>query len=334
MGKAPYTTCWSKQKEDTDMSENRMSETVHRMVDIGRNRRNARLDEKEIVLTKNTMVSFGMCWQCYGRQEIPLPEHIDQNNREELVKYIQSVLNQVPIPCDGEVVDYSDELDEESEIYCYSYEEKANYMEQESGRLRVVWENLNEGICGDYTGEPDDVNLLRFTVYIKRGDQYEEVDDASYCTNIPADTEPEILLKGLQLLLKEYDVLQRDPYVSVKKIGERLSHMSPEDFKVITPDMIRTGIEQGIVKFVQDPNMEIGTVCRIGENWFYSSGESGEEQSPEEYVRNTGIDDLVSEVYETLDSFRKDGPELRDEYFYYYDYLRENLKGTNPAHEN
>lgn len=38
---------------------------------------------------------------------------------------------------------------------------------------------------------------------------------------------------------------------------------------MITEDMVREGIRNGSVRFVKDPNMEHGTVCQIGDNWFY-----------------------------------------------------------------
>ena len=291
------------------------------------------IDKDTIKVTKD-YVSFDMYWECHGRQEIPLPKGIDKDDTDALIKYIKSVWNKVPIPTSGDTVDMSDELNEEGEIYCYTEEMEENYMAQESGRLRVEWENLNEGLCGDYTGKPDDINFLRFTVYVRSGDSYEQVDDASYCTEMPADTEPEILLKALKLLLEEYSVLQWNSDVSVKKIGERLSHMCPEDFMVITDDMIRAGIRKNIVKFVIDPNMKSGTVCQIGDNWFYFGGPSAEAQNPEEYVKNTGEDDLVREICDVLDCFRHDGPENRDEYLYYYAYLRENLEKAVPDHED
>lgn len=99
--------------------------------------------------------------------------------------------------------------------------------------IRVSLVNLDEGINGDYNEEdPDDVNLLRFDVSYRDPSQgindWEEVDDASYCTNIDANSTKEHLEKVVRKLFNRY----RDVYNhirtggSVKKMGEELSHIS------------------------------------------------------------------------------------------------------------
>lgn len=107
--------------------------------------------------------------------------------------------------------------------------------------LRVDWYNAGEGICGDYNpDDPQDVNLLRFDVYImektKAGNDSDKdwiaVEDASYCTNMPANASNEILEKSLKYIFSEYrDVIDQYPYSSLKKLGERLSWISDLDFK-------------------------------------------------------------------------------------------------------
>ena len=53
-------------------------------------------------------------------------------------------------------------------------------MLEEDG-IRVEWEDIGEGICGDYNPEdPDDIPLLRFSVSILLDGQWEAVEDASY----------------------------------------------------------------------------------------------------------------------------------------------------------
>lgn len=90
-------------------------------------------------------------------------------------------------------------------------------------KFRADWYNAGEGITGDYNPEdPNDVNLLRFDIYYKVDDDWEEVEDASYCTNVAASTDVTRLRELLQHIFSEY----RDtdyPSSSVKKIGERLS---------------------------------------------------------------------------------------------------------------
>ena len=101
-------------------------------------------------------------------------------------------------------------------------------MELVQDNVKVVFENLGEGYNGDYNeNDPEDENLLRFTVYVKDGEIWEQVDDASYCTLVSADTEKEKLQELLNMLMDEfYAVLHDDIHASVKKLGERLSHIS------------------------------------------------------------------------------------------------------------
>lgn len=94
---------------------------------------------------------------------------------------------------------------------------------------------------------------------------------------------------------------------------------------MITKDRVFLGIERGVIKLVVDPNMESGTVCQIGDNWFYFGGLTAEELSPEEYVKNVPKEDIVREIYEVLEDFRKDEGDLSDEYGYYDAVLSEAL---------
>ena len=106
--------------------------------------------------------------------------------------------------------------------------------------LRVDWYNADEGLCGDYDSEnPEDINLLRFDMYVMReperwddsDDGWRAVEDASYCTNMPANASEEILERALRTIFREYrDVIDGFPYRSVKKVGEALSHIFDTDF--------------------------------------------------------------------------------------------------------
>jgi transcription elongation factor Elf1 len=104
----------------------------------------------------------------------------------------------------------------------------------DNDKIRVDWYDAGEGLSGDYNPEgPDDIHLLRFDVYKKVGEDWEEVEDASYCTRMPADSNLELLVHGLYIIFKEYNnVLEDDPTASVKKLGEALSWISPEDLTV------------------------------------------------------------------------------------------------------
>lgn len=107
------------------------------------------------------------------------------------------------------------------------------HLEYEEGGVRVCWEDIGEGICGDYDpDDPDDIPLLRFYVDIFRDGKWEEVEDASYCTQMPVTTPKPTLDRALRFLHAEYkDALSGYPYTSVKKLGERLSWISPDQFE-------------------------------------------------------------------------------------------------------
>ena len=98
--------------------------------------------------------------------------------------------------------------------------------------LRVEWYNAGEGLCGDFNPEdPEDENLLRFDVYCKYTDSEDwvPVDDASYCTQVSADTSKNRLVELLTIIFNRYEDVIRD-YInygtSVKKLGEELSWIS------------------------------------------------------------------------------------------------------------
>ena len=108
-----------------------------------------------------------------------------------------------------------------------------------NSRLRVDWINLGEGYSGDYNeDDPDDENLLRFDVYAaadpdpnnELDDGWVMVEDASYCTQVPASTDPEELERLLRAIFDRYDDVI-DDYIkhgtSVKKLGEELSWIAP-----------------------------------------------------------------------------------------------------------
>lgn len=97
---------------------------------------------------------------------------------------------------------------------------------------------------------------------------------------------------------------------------------------MITKEMVRDGIHNGSINFVKDPNMEHGTVCQIGDGWFYFGCLKAEELDPDEYVESMPEDDVVGLVFNTLEEFREDGA-FDDEYAYYEAYLTERWSASN-----
>lgn len=63
--------------------------------------------------------------------------------------------------------------------------------------------------------------------------------------------------------------------------------------------------------------MGSGTVCSIGDNWFYFGGLTAEELSPEEYLKEVPKQDIVDEIFTVLEDFKKYEAEFGDEYRYY-----------------
>ena len=100
---------------------------------------------------------------------------------------------------------------------------------------------------------------------------------------------------------------------------------------MITEDMVREGIRNGSVRFVKDPNMEHGTVCQIGDNWFYFGCLKAEELDHDEYVKAMPEADVVGLICNTLDEFRKSGETFEDEYAYYEAYLNEQREKAIPT---
>lgn len=115
---------------------------------------------------------------------------------------------------------------------CEGQNEDELVMQLEKDNVRAEWVNIGEGVSGDYDPEdPNDIQLLRFEISIRDEEEWVEVDDSSYCTQMPADTPNKILERALQVILDEYvSALRAHPGASVKKLGERLSWISPNDF--------------------------------------------------------------------------------------------------------
>jgi hypothetical protein len=92
--------------------------------------------------------------------------------------------------------------------------------------VRVEWTDLGEGVDGDYDPtNPEDVALLRFDISRWNGFDWEPVDDASYCTNVPASTDTDTLMTLLQEIMNEVGDDVRGG-ISIKKKCEGLSWLS------------------------------------------------------------------------------------------------------------
>lgn len=96
--------------------------------------------------------------------------------------------------------------------------------------------------------------------------------------------------------------------------------------EIITKEMVTEAYKQGLVRLdTIAPDEEFGTICRIGDCWFFFGGELADSLSPEEYKKDIPEETIIEEVYHTLEDFRKNKEDFGDEYLYYYYYLEENL---------
>jgi hypothetical protein len=94
------------------------------------------------------------------------------------------------------------------------------------GNVRIDWVNLGEGYDGDYDPEnPDDVNLLRFDVYRNNGIDWVEVEDGSYCTQVPAKSN-HITLRRILSSFMDYIY---DDITSVGKAKRKCEQLSWTD---------------------------------------------------------------------------------------------------------
>ena len=98
--------------------------------------------------------------------------------------------------------------------------------------VKVEWEDLGEGISGDYNpDDPTDVSLYRFDIYAKtKGGDWQDIDDASYCTQVPVETDEKILKEGLKMIMVEiFDAVVQG--ASIKKACEQMSWISVKTIK-------------------------------------------------------------------------------------------------------
>lgn len=89
----------------------------------------------------------------------------------------------------------------------------------------------------------------------------------------------------------------------------------------ITKEMVRTGYEEELIYLINNPyDSEIA--CQIGENWFYCDSTENRFMTVDAYQNKFSEDEIVSCIYDVLNSDVKS--EFEDEYWYYYYYLKEN----------
>ena len=126
--------------------------------------------------------------------------------------------------------------------------------------IRVDIVNIGEGLSGDYDpDDPEDINLLRFDVYIKNPKEntdWYEIEDASYCTLLEATQPIEEIIEAAKLIHSRYSevIPTYEDYLngpSLKRLGEELSWIGS------TPD-----IENGLFYGRPEPKDSVELIRR------------------------------------------------------------------------
>ena len=111
----------------------------------------------------------------------------------------------------------------------YSFKSIKIRSKQIKGLFVELHWDCAEGVSGDFDeDDPTDEPLLRFDVVYKD----EQVDDASYCTNLRIDDDRKLLRKAVETILEEAERSYSDGRFHFKKTGEWLSHLAITDGKL------------------------------------------------------------------------------------------------------
>jgi hypothetical protein len=107
-------------------------------------------------------------------------------------------------------------------------------VQYERDKVAIEWDYIGEGWAGDYNpDDPDDDQLLRFTVLIQKDGEWEQYDDGSYCTQLPISTP----IKALELIsgemLEYLQGIDSPGAASQKRYLQEMSWLDPNDAKEI-----------------------------------------------------------------------------------------------------
>jgi len=102
-------------------------------------------------------------------------------------------------------------------------------LELVEGDVKIELEHIGEGFCGDFNkDDPDDSPLMRFWAYQLEDGEWDEVENSSYCCQLPATAPKKLLEKALALIVKIYAPAIRSGK-NIKSTGEKLSWLSLDD---------------------------------------------------------------------------------------------------------
>ncbi len=163
----------------------------------------------------------------------------EQNNAEldytPIYEFLEDYYKEIWLTTD----DYAVILDEGISLAARNDLESPDVITISDNKLRVDFEHIGEGWSGDYNPDDKEDNpLVRYTVSVRRPDAdpdaWEQMDDASYCTRIPLATSNDDMGVLAAIVYDRFaDVV--DNYLdseSVKRLGEELSYLSPDNAKI------------------------------------------------------------------------------------------------------
>ena len=98
---------------------------------------------------------------------------------------------------------------------------------------------------------------------------------------------------------------------------------------MITAEMIRTGLDNGVVKLI-DITRDKEPACKIGELWFYYASDVASGMTSKQFLADTGMDEVIRRILEALDGLKNDAGATA-EYLYYETLLRKvSTENPNP----
>ena len=100
--------------------------------------------------------------------------------------------------------------------------------------IKVTFSDIGEGRTWADHAASDllDTTLLRFDVYYRHpaDNEWEPANDASYCTQVPSDTDPKVVNRLLAFIMDNVHGKVDEHGRGIKKVCEELSWISPERF--------------------------------------------------------------------------------------------------------
>ena len=84
---------------------------------------------------------------------------------------------------------------------------------------------------------------------------------------------------------------------------------------MITAEMIRAGLDAGVVKLIDSPN-DKEPACQIGEMWFYYATDVASGLTSKQYLAGAGMEEVIRRILEALSGLKKDLG-AKAEYLYY-----------------